>query len=105
MPNNSPSEQSWESALRSSLSTLSSDAIQRLHERYGTQTIDEVVSVHRDRYPDVVQDGLPSRVGSLVESVLNLGGDEGRTYEKGPTHDREPYDKDHGYDKEGFSRT
>ena len=94
-------ETTWSSSIRSSLAKLSDDSQERLHRRYGTRTLDDVVELHRARFPKLDRKALPQRVAD----ILGTAEADGPSYEKGPTFDKEPYDKDHGYDKQGFSRT
>ena len=95
----------WSAEIQPHLKKLPDDKLQSLLKANGASDSDELALTWAKRYPTIKpKDAIASKVPRLGD-YLKAGRDGEPSYEKGPSHDKEPYDKGAGYDKMGFSRT
>ncbi len=98
----------WSYLIRPKLEVLPKDKLLPLLKANGAANIDELALTWAKRYPKLTPYEAMAGKVPRMKDYLNLGmsGRVGEpTYEKGPTHDKEPYDKSPDHDKFGFSKT
>lgn len=97
-----PKIEAWSKSLRPHLEKLDEKQLETLMKRNGVTNVDELALSLSTRYPKIKpSDTMGKFDAKLINPIL---ADQG-TYEKSPSHDKEPYDKSPGYDRGGFSRT
>lgn len=94
--------------LRDRIESLPAERRQDLLEFNGANDLDDLLFQYTRRYPDLSPDQVLDANQKLRDSIFGIEADrEGEpVYERGPNHDREPYDKiAGGHDRIGHSRT
>ena len=106
-PLDTQSARHWEGSIYEALRNLPGRIYKRIRVRYGAQSMGEVAGVFAARYPRIERDKLPKSTRELLGSLVDYADDIPplEKYERSPAHDRDSYDKDGGYDRQGFSRS
>lgn len=97
----------WEGSIYDALRGIPGRIYKRIRTFYKTDSMGELAAFFAARYPRIDRDKLPKSTKDLLGSLLADKDDDVKAgkYERSPAHDREPYDKDGGYDRQGFSRS
>ena len=103
------SQPAWEASIKDAFLAFPGNTWPRMKRHYGVSQFshDTITKLIGGRYPKIELSKLPKTIKELVGSLLiddaNL--DSPGKYERTASHDRDPYDKDFGYDRQGFSRS
>jgi len=108
-PLNTESQTAWEQSMRAAFLSFPGAAWPRVKKHYDIKVSshDEVTKLIGARYPKISLDKLPKTTKELLGSILldDANAPMPPKYDRNATHDRDPYDKDGGYDRQGFSRS
>lgn len=103
------SQPAWEASMRNAFHSFPGAVWPRIKKHYGigAPSHEQVQKLIGARYPKIELSKLPKTTKELLGSLLiddkNQPGPG--TYDRTDQHDRDPYDKDFGYDRQGFSRS
>jgi len=106
-PLDTKSVRHWEGSVYDALRGIPGRIYKRIRQFYGTSEMGELAGFFGARYARLERDKLPKNIKDLLGSLLASDDKDVKAgkYERAPAHDREPYDKDGGYDRQGFSRS
>jgi len=96
----------WEGSVYDAFQNTPGRIWKRIRVYYGASAMGDLAAFLAGRYSRLSLDKLPKTTRELLGSLLaNEDSDvKAGKYERSPGHDREPYDKDGGYDRQGFPR-
>lgn len=99
----------WEGSVHDAFQNIPGRIWRRIRAHYSANPanpMSDLTGFMSSRYSRLEPSQLPKTIRDVLGSLL---ADEDKDvkagkYERSPGHDREPYDKDGGYDRQGFPR-
>ena len=104
-PLDTKSDRHWEGSIYDALRNLPGRIYKRIRVYYGASSMGELAGLFASRFPRIDRNKLPKTTRELLGSLVDYADDvvTPPKYERSPgSHDRQPYDKDGGYDRAGF---